>query len=35
MLGMACALSVMLIAVVLLCLGALKLVSRLSQTEIY
>jgi iron(III) transport system permease protein len=35
MLGMACAISIMLIAVVLLCLGALKLVGRYSQTEIY
>jgi len=35
MLGMACAISIMLITVVLLCLGALKLVTRYTQTEIY
>jgi len=35
MLGMACAISVMLIGVVLLCLGALKLVTRYTETEIF
>ena len=35
MLGMACAISVMLIGVVLLCLGALKLITRYTETEIY
>jgi iron(III) transport system permease protein len=35
MLGMACAISIMLIAVVLLCLGALKLVARYTRTEVY
>jgi len=35
MLGMACAISVMLIGVVLLCLGALKLVTKYSGTVIY
>jgi len=35
MLGMACAISIMLIAVVLMCLGALKLVARYTQTEVY
>jgi len=35
MLGMACALSIMLIIVVLGCLGALKLLGRFTQTEIY
>ena len=35
MLGMACAISIMLIAVVLLCLGALKLVARYTHTEIF
>jgi len=35
MLGMACAISVMLIGVVLICLGALKLVGQYTRTEIY
>ena len=35
MLGMACAISIMLIAVVLLCLGALKLVTHYTRTEVY
>ncbi len=35
MLGMACAISIMLIAVVLLCLGTLKLVARYTRTEVY
>jgi iron(III) transport system permease protein len=35
MLGMACAISIMLIAVVLACLGALKLLARYSKTEIF
>ncbi len=35
MLGMACALSIMLIMVVLACLGALKLITKYTKTEIY
>ena len=35
MLGMACAISIMLIAVVLVCLGALKLLTHYTQTEVY
>ena len=35
MLGMACAISIMLIAVVLACLGSLKLFGRFMQTELY
>jgi iron(III) transport system permease protein len=35
MLGMACAISTMLIAVVLVCMGALKLVTRYTQTEVF
>lgn len=35
MLGMACAISLMLIAVVLICMGSLKLLTRYTQTEIY
>lgn len=35
MLGMACALSIMLIAVVLACLGALKLLAHFTRTEVY
>ena len=35
MLGMACAVSIMLIVVVLVCLGALRLLGRLTKTQIY
>jgi iron(III) transport system permease protein len=35
MLGMACAISIMLITVVLACLGALKLLGRFTQTQVY
>ena len=35
MLGMACAISIMLIAVVLACLGALKMITKYTKTEIY
>lgn len=35
MLGMACAISIMLIGVVLLCLGALKLLTMYTETEVY
>ena len=35
MIGMACAISIMLIFVVLVCLGALKLLGRFTKTELY